>query len=197
MFTGLVEGVGRVHSTLRGSQSMELVIKQETLAREAQTGESVAVNGVCLTVTSFGRDEMRFDVMTTTWEATNLAQLQPGSLVNLERALKLGDRLGGHWVTGHVDTTVSCVGRRPHSLGWTLEFQVPSPWTRYLVDKGSVCLDGVSLTISELKQDRLCVSLIPETLRSTTLGSVFPGHRVNLECDILAKHVEKLLGVRS
>jgi riboflavin synthase len=160
---------------------------------DAGIGDSIAVNGVCLTVTSIRDDEFTADVMRETLQRSSLGSLTPGSPVNLERPLTLADRLGGHLVQGHVDATARLLDRTPGD-GWeVVRFALPAEVARYVVEKGSITVDGVSLTVSGLGDDWFAVSLIPTTLELTTLGNKVPGDVVNLEVDVIAKYVERML----
>ena len=163
----------------------------------AALGDSIAVNGCCLTVAERDGDTWTADVMQETLDKTSLAGVQPGDKVNLERAVTPTTRLGGHIVQGHVDGVGTIASRTPSEHWEVVDVSMPSELARYLVDKGSVTVDGVSLTVVEARADGFTVSLIPETLARTTLGSRRPGDRVNLEVDILAKHVEKLLAAQA
>lgn len=163
------------------------------LAGELQEGDSIAVNGVCLTAVEVDRDGFQAQAMHETLERSSLAGLRPGARVNLELALRAQDRLGGHVVQGHVDGTGTVRAIRPEGFSRVLEIDVDPRLARYLVEKGSVAIDGVSLTVSALSDEGFSVSLIPETLQRTNLGAIGEGERVNIEVDILAKHVERLM----
>jgi riboflavin synthase len=196
MFTGIVEELGTVAGVEDQGDAIRLSIHAEHVLTDVRLGDSIAVNGCCLTVAERNGDTWTADVMQETLDKTSLAGVQPGDRVNLERAVTPTTRLGGHIVQGHVDG-VGVVRRRSPSEHWeVVEIEMPSELGRYLVDKGSVTVDGVSLTVVEAGEDRFTVSLIPETLARTTLGHRQPGDRVNLEVDVLAKHVEKLLQSR-
>ncbi len=192
MFTGLIADLGSVKSVESDADGATLEIST-ALAGELTEGDSVAVNGVCLTATAIDDGAFRAQAMQETLRRSSLQQLRPGSRVNLELALRADGRLGGHIVQGHVDGTGTIVGMREEGFSRVLEVDVEDPLARYLVEKGSVALDGVSLTVSELRDRGVSVSLIPETLLRTNLGEAQVGDRVNLEVDILAKHVERLM----
>jgi riboflavin synthase len=196
MFTGIVEELGTVAGIEDQGDAIRLTIHAEHVLSDARLGDSISVNGCCLTVAERDADTWTADVMQETLDKTSLAGVQPGDRVNLERAVTPTTRLGGHIVQGHVDA-VGLVRRRTPSEHWeAVEIEMPAELGRYLVDKGSVTVDGVSLTVVKAGEDSFTVSLIPETLARTTLGSRQPGDRVNLEVDVLAKHVEKLLWSR-
>ena len=193
MFTGIVEELGRVVTIDRSAQSATIRIAGDLVASDAAVGDSIAVNGVCLTVTSVKDGEFTADVMQETLSRSSLASLGAGSAVNLERPLTLSSRLGGHLVQGHVDATSAIVSRAPGD-GWEIvRFSLPDSLARYVVEKGSITLDGVSLTVSSIGADWFEVSLIPTTLDLTTLGSKQPGDVVNVEVDVVAKYVERML----
>jgi riboflavin synthase len=192
MFTGLIADLGSVKSIESGADGATLEIST-TLAGELAEGDSVAVNGVCLTATAIDDGAFRAQAMRETLRRSSLERLGPGSRVNLELALPADGRLGGHIVQGHVDGTGTIVGLREEGFARALEVDVDGELTRYLVEKGSVALDGVSLTVSELRENGFSVSLIPETLLRTNLGEAQVGDRVNIEADILAKHIERLM----
>ncbi|MGA9874302.1 MAG: riboflavin synthase [Solirubrobacteraceae bacterium] len=195
MFTGLIADLGSVSSVERDADGATLEIST-SLADELSVGDSVAVNGVCLTATVVDDGGFRAQAMRETLRRSSLEGLQAGSPVNLELALRADGRLGGHIVQGHVDGTGTVEGIREEGFARVLSIEVPHELTGYLVGKGSVAVDGVSLTVSELRDDGFSVSLIPETLTRTNLGGVQTGDRVNIEVDILAKHVEKLMEAR-
>ncbi len=201
MFTGIVEELGTVAGVEDQGDAVRLTIHAQHVLADVRLGDSISVNGCCLTVAERDGDTWTADVMQETLDKTSLAGVQPGDKVNLERAVTPTTRLGGHIVQGHVDA-VGVVRRRTPSEHWeVVEVELPPPdergsLGRYLVDKGSVTVDGVSLTVVEAGPDGFTVSLIPETLARTTLGSRTVGDRVNLEVDVLAKHVEKLLESR-
>jgi riboflavin synthase len=196
MFTGIVEELGTVAGVEDQGDAIRLAIHSPHVLVDTGLGDSISVNGCCLTVAERDGDTWTADVMQETLDKTSLAGVHPGDRVNLERAVTPTTRLGGHIVQGHVDG-VGTVSRRTPSEHWeVVDIAMPPELARYLVDKGSVTVDGVSLTVVEARDDGFSVSLIPETLARTTLGSRRVGDRVNLEVDVLAKHVEKLLDHR-
>jgi riboflavin synthase len=192
MFTGLIADLGSVTALERDGEGATLQISS-ALAAELDAGASIAVNGVCLTATDIGAESFRAQAMAETLRRSSLGALRAGSRVNLELALRAGDRLGGHVVQGHVDATGSIRAVREEGFARVLEIETEPRLARYLVEKGSVALDGVSLTVSALSDDGFSVSLIPETLQRTNLGALSEGDVVNIEVDILAKHVERLM----
>ncbi|WP_296605534.1 riboflavin synthase [Nocardioides sp.] len=196
MFTGIVEELGTVTAVEDQGDAIRLSIRAGTVLEDAGLGDSIAVNGCCLTVAERDGDTWTADVMQETLDKTSLYGVRPGDRVNLERAVTAEKRLGGHIVQGHVDGVGTVLARTPSEHWEVVEIQMPPELGRYLVDKGSITVDGVSLTVVEAHDDRFTVSLIPETLARTTLGRRQVGERVNLEVDILAKHVEKLLAHR-
>lgn len=192
MFTGLIEHSGTVTAVDRGEAGAVIAIRTE-LAPGLGPGDSIAVNGVCLTATRLTPDSFSADVMNESLDRTALAELQAGHTVNLELPLAVGDRLDGHIVQGHVDGVGEIALTRDDGFSRVVRVALPGDLSRYVVEKGSIAIDGVSLTVSDCDHDWLEVSLIPETLERTTLGSRAVGDSVNLEVDILAKHVERLL----
>ena len=211
MFTGIVEELGRVVRLETVEDSARLTVEAPAVTQDASLGDSVSVNGCCLTVAAVHRSTFTADLMAETLTRTTLGSQAPGDPVNLERALRATDRLGGHIVQGHVDATAEVLDRS-HGEHWDL-LRVGLPWeiARYVAVKGSVALDGVSLTVVDVEDAQhdapdasptpgagasLSVGLIPETLRRTTLGTRRPGERVNLEVDVMAKYAERLLGAR-
>jgi riboflavin synthase len=192
MFTGLIADVGRVIALERGAAGATLEIRT-SLARELREGDSVAVNGVCLTATAVDAESFAAEAMVETLARSSLGALEVGARVNLELALRAADRLGGHVVQGHVDGTGAVSEVRAEGFARVLTIEAAPTLERYLVEKGSVALDGVSLTVSALHEPGFSVSLIPETLQRTSLGEATTGTQVNIEVDILAKHVERLL----
>ncbi|MBD8869720.1 riboflavin synthase [Nocardioides donggukensis] len=209
MFTGIVEELGTVERVEEQADAIRLSIRASTVLEDVSTGDSIAVNGCCLTVTAVDSADSAdtdgadgadgavgvwtADVMQQTLDLTSLRGVGPGDRVNLERAVTVEKRLGGHIVQGHVDGVGILVARRPSEHWEVVEIGFPEGLGRYLVDQGSITVDGVSLTVVGVGADSFTVSLIPETLARTTLGTRQPGDRVNLEVDVLAKHVEKLL----
>ena len=193
MFTGIVEELGTVAGVEDQGDAIRLTIHAEHVLADAGLGDSISVNGCCLTVAQRDGDTWTADVMQETLDKTSLAGIAPGDRVNLERAVTPTTRLGGHIVQGHVDDVGVVRSRTPSEHWEVVEISMPPELGRYLVDKGSITVDGVSLTVVEARDDAFTVSLIPETLARTTLGRRQPGDRVNLEVDVLAKHVEKLL----
>ena len=193
MFTGIVEELGTVAAVEDQGDAIRLTVQASTVLSDAGLGDSIAVIGCCLTVVSHDGVQWTADVMQETLDKTSLLGVQPGDRVNLERAVTAEKRLGGHIVQGHVDGVGHVVRRSPSEHWEVVEISMPPELGRYLVDKGSITVDGVSLTVVEAHDTTFTVSLIPETLARTTLGSRQPGDRVNLEVDIIAKHVEKLV----
>lgn len=195
MFTGLIEELGTVLAIDRGEDTARLTIGAKTVLDDVRDGDSITVNGCCLTVTSFAGDRWTADVIATTLRATNLGGLEAGDPVNLERSVTAGTRLGGHIVQGHVDGVATLRDRTQEGLGQLLEFELPADLAlqRYLVDRGSVAIDGISLTVVTVREGTFTIGLIPETLSRTTLGTLPIGGEVNIEVDVLAKYVESLL----
>lgn len=192
MFSGIVEALGTVAEIRDEPPGCRLIIHEPTIAAETSVADSISVNGCCLTVVETEQQTMAFDAGPETLARTNLGDLRRGSRVNLERALAVGDRMGGHFVSGHIDGTGKLLQR--HDMGeWSdFWFEVPRPLAVQMASKGSIAVDGVSLTIVESDPDRFSVALIPYTLAVTTLGPMKVGDKVNLETDILAKYVQRL-----
>jgi riboflavin synthase len=199
VFTGIVEELGVVEAIEDQGDALRLTVRGPQVVPDAGLGDSIAVNGVCLTVAERNHEAFTADVMRETLDKTSLGVLEAGSRVNLERAVTPTTRLGGHIVQGHVDATGTVVRRTPSEHWELVEISVPARIAQYLVAKGSITVDGISLTVVGIDDEAgsFTVSLIPETLARTTLGSRQPGDRVNLEVDVLAKHVEKLLQAHS
>ncbi len=196
MFTGLVEEIGRVDKLEPQEDALRLTISASRVLTDASFGDSISVNGVCLTVVEHSDTQFTADVMQESLDRTGLGQLQVGSKVNLERALAVGARLGGHIMQGHVDGT-SRLMHRTSSENWdVLRFSLDAGLARYVVEKGSIAVNGTSLTVSAVGEDWFEVSLIPTTLAETTHGELADGDIVNIEVDVLAKYVEKMLGDR-
>ncbi|MEQ6902734.1 riboflavin synthase [Nocardioides sp. YIM 152588] len=193
MFTGIVEELGTVRSVEDQGDAVRVTIAADLTLSDAGLGDSIAVNGVCLTVAERTEETWTADVMAETLAKTSTGTLAPGDRVNLERAVTAEKRLGGHVVQGHVDGVGRIRSRRPSEHWDVVEIEMPGDLARYLVDKGSITVDGTSLTVVQAGDDAFTVSLIPETLARTTLGFRQPGDPVNLEVDVLAKHVEKLV----
>jgi len=210
MFTGIVEDLGEVEAVEHLGDSARIHVRSAVVTADTSPGDSIAVNGVCLTVTGIITSRPRAegtqpdppgpprgfaaDVMGETLKRSSLAAVAPGTKVNLERSVRLEDRLGGHLVQGHVDDTAAILHREPHEHWEVVRIGLPPGLARYVAHKGSIAVDGISLTVSAIGGDWFEVSLIPETLSLTTLGSKEPGETVNLEVDVIAKYVEKLLG---
>jgi riboflavin synthase len=198
MFTGIVEELGEVvRRADTGGDSALVAVRGPVVTADAGRGDSIAVNGVCLTVVEVGGDVFTADVMGETLRRSSLGALRPGDPVNLERAATVGSRLGGHLVQGHVDSVGELLAREPAEQWESVRFSLPAELTRYVVEKGSITVDGVSLTVVAVGEDSFSVGLIPTTLTLTTLGNKGIGDPVNLEVDVLAKYVERLLGDRS
>lgn len=193
MFTGIVEELGTVEAIEDQGDAIRLTIRAATVLADAGLGDSIAVNGCCLTVAARTDETWTADVMQETLDKTSLYGVAPGDRVNLERAVTADKRLGGHIVQGHVDDVGLIVSRTPSEHWEVVQIAMPPELGKYLVDKGSITVDGVSLTVVAAGESTFTVSLIPETLTRTTLGFRQPGDRVNLEVDVIAKHVEKLV----
>jgi len=195
VFTGLVESIGTVIALERKGAQARLVLAC-TFAHELALGDSVAINGCCLTVSALQPEGAEFDLLAQTLSVTSLGQLQEGSLVNLERALLADGRLGGHFVQGHVDATGVILDLSPHGADYRFEIQLPPKVHRYCIDKGSLTIDGISLTIAELLEESAVFWITPHTHASTHLKAAQISQQVNLEADLLAKYVEKLLPLK-
>jgi len=193
VFTGLVEEIGRVESVEHQGDAVRLGIAAAVVLDDAQLGDSIAVNGVCLTVAVLGEGTFIADVMQESLDRSSLGELEIGSAVNLERAVLPTTRLGGHIVQGHVDGTAQLLSRTPSENWEVLRFSLPQDLAHYVVEKGSIAVQGTSLTVSAVGKDYFEVSLIPTTLRDTVFGSLEPGATVNLEVDVVAKYVEKMV----
>ena len=199
MFTGLIQHTGRISEIETGGMT-RLEVEAPGLAEQVSLGESIAVNGVCLTVESAGGGVAHFNAMQETLRRTALGDLEAGSVVNLERALALGERLGGHFVQGHVDGVGRVLEARPEGDAEIWSFAAPESVLRYTVEKGSICVDGISLTVVSVEdgedEGRFTVSVLPQTREATNLGHLSRGARVNLEADVMGKYAERLLGPR-
>lgn len=197
MFTGIVQEVGQLrHVETRGegaAQDRRLEITHSAITRDRlNLGDSICVAGVCLTVAGHGNSSFLVDVSGETLRVTTLGAKLPGALFNLEPALRAGDSLGGHWVSGHVDGTAEVISKTRDARSLQFELAAPRELARYIARKGSVCIDGVSLTVNDVAQNRFGVNLIPHTLEVTTLGECRPGTQVNVEVDIIARYVERM-----
>jgi riboflavin synthase len=197
MFTGIVEELGRVKAIEPQADALRLTIEGPLVVSDANRGDSIAVCGTCLTVVEHDATSFTADVMQETLNLTSLAGIKVGDPVNLERAMTAATRFGGHVVQGHVDGVGEVISRTP-SENWELvQVRIPKQLMKYIVLKGSITIDGVSLTVNEVGDDFIGLSLIPETLKLTTLGSKQPGDKVNVEADVMAKHIERLLEARN
>lgn len=192
MFTGLIEDTGRVASLHRRGEAGVLTVETALPTAEIAIGDSVAVNGACLTVTASTLRTLTFDVSPESISRTTIGKLSSGDRVNLERALRLGDRLGGHIVSGHVDCAGQLIRSENRAGNHQLQFTLPSAHARYLVEKGSVTIDGISLTVNAVSQEGFAVNIIPHTYSNTTFEQLRVGDRVNIETDIIGKYVERL-----
>lgn len=193
MFTGIVEELGEIVAIEPSVESAVLKVRGPQVSSGVAPGSSISVNGVCLTVVDHHHETVSFDVMAETLQRSSLGALAAGDRVNLERAMAVSDRLGGHIVQGHVDGTADVLQRRPGDRWEVVRFTLPATVARYVVEKGSIAVDGVSLTVSAIADEHFEVSLIPTTLAMTTLGHKQVGDVVNLEVDVIAKYVERLL----
>ncbi|ABR47236.1 riboflavin synthase, alpha subunit [Alkaliphilus metalliredigens QYMF] len=192
MFTGLIEEIGTVEAVRKGSKSAQLTIKAKQVVERVKLGDSISTNGVCLTVVEFGQNGFTVDVMPETMRRSNLKNVKHGSSVNLERALKLGDRLGGHMVSGHIDGVGIIQGIEEEDNATWVTIKAPIGTLKYVIEKGSIAIDGTSLTVAYVDQETLKVSIIPLTRDETTLLSKKVGEEVNLECDMVGKYIERL-----
>lgn len=195
MFTGIVEELGEVSAMAKGRDSMVLTIKAKTIMSDLKLGDSVSTNGVCLTVTEKGSDYYKADVMHETMNRSSLGKLKPGSHVNLERAMSAEGRFGGHIVSGHIDGTgsITSIKKDDNAVWYTIA--APENIMRYIIEKGSIAIDGISLTVAKVTDKDFSVSIIPHTIKETTLGEKRVGDIVNLENDLIGKYVEKLITI--
>ncbi len=196
MFTGIVEEAGTVVEIRQGAKSTELFVRPQKLARSLRIGNSIAVNGACLTLAAKRGSVLRFDVLNETLARTNFGELKAGSLVNLERPLRADGRLDGHFVQGHVDATGTVKRFEKSGADYVLEVKAPAAIMKYVVEKGSISIDGISLTVAALGRDWVRIWIIPHTRDITNLRLRQAGEKVNLEADMLAKHIEKFLAAR-
>lgn len=192
MFTGLIEDVGRVISLTERGKAAILTVSTALPTHEIKTGDSVAINGICLTVTSVSGKTVTFDVSPETLSINPASALAKGSFVNLERALRLGDRMGGHIVTGHIDCRGELLQVEQQSGNYVLTFRLPDFFIRYVVSKGSIAINGISLTVNAVTADEFSVNIIPHTFLKTSLATIKPSELVNIETDILGKYIERM-----
>jgi riboflavin synthase len=197
MFTGIIEGVGKIIGKRAVGGGIAYDLEAGFDLQEPEEGESIAVSGICLTAYNIRGRHFSADVSPETLSRTKLGLIGPGATVNLERALRLSDRLGGHLVSGHVDCLANVVGRKEVGSYTVFSFSLPSAQARYIIEKGSITIDGVSLTVNNCGSDHFDVSIIPHTLKVTTLGALKVASKVNIEVDIIGKYVEKMLAPRS
>lgn len=197
MFTGIIEELGTVASVEVLPDSIRLGIKGDLVRQDLSQGESISVNGVCLTAAEITSDGFIADVMMETLNRSSLSGISKGESVNLERAMSGAGRFGGHVVQGHVDGVAEIISREPSANWEIVKVKIPAELSKYVVHKGSITFDGVSLTVNDISNNTVSLSLIPETLRLTTLGTKQVGDKLNVEADILAKHIEKLIEARS
>ena len=197
MFTGIIEELGTVASVEVLPDSIRLGIKGDLVRQDLSQGESISVNGVCLTAAEITSDGFIADVMLETLNRSSLSGISKGESVNLERAMSGAGRFGGHVVQGHVDGVAEIISREPSANWEVVRIKIPAELSKYVVHKGSITFDGVSLTVNDISDNTVSLSLIPETLRLTTLGTKKIGDKLNVEADILAKHIEKLMEARS
>lgn len=194
MFTGIVEELGKVRAIRKSSAGAELIITVSEAMDDLKIGDSIAINGVCLTITSADKKCFQADVMPETLKKTNLGRLAPREKVNLERSLRLSDRVGGHLVSGHIDGLGTISKKLREGRATILSISAPPSVLKYIVRKGSIAVDGVSLTVADISNSTFTVSVIPHTAEGTTLGFKGPGSKVNLEVDLTGKYLEKLVG---
>ena len=196
MFTGIVEELGSVKALRRDAGAARLTVSASLVLGGTVLGDSISVNGVCLTVVDLGKSEFSADVALETLKVTNLGELSVGQQVNLERAMQLSARIGGHLVSGHVDAVGRIRAKKQEGNSWRIIIDAPAPALRYIIKKGSVAIDGISLTVADVDASGFSIAMIPHTAKLTTLGSKHAGDSVNLETDIIGKYVEKLLAGR-
>ena len=197
MFTGIIEEMGTVKALRREAGAARLSLSAATVLDGTALGDSICVNGVCLTVVELGKNEFSADVAVETLRVTNLGELKAGARVNLERALQLSARIGGHLVSGHVDAVGRLREKRDEGNGWRIFFDAPETVLRYVIKKGSIAIDGISLTVADVDRAGFSIAMIPHTAKLTTLGFKTAGDSVNLEADIIGKYVERLLPGRA
>lgn len=193
MFSGIIETTGKITTIEQTSEGAKLILTANIPTAEVSLGESICINGACMTVTTIGATELSFDVSVESLRKTNLGDLQPGSLVNLERSLRMNDRLSGHVVSGHVDGVGQVQSIQPEGDSFLYTFTIPTELSRYLVEKGSVAVDGISLTVFHCKPTSFTCAIIPHTHEVTTLHAKRPGDKVNIECDMQGKYIEKFV----
>ena len=194
MFTGIIAALGKVVAVQTQGGDVRLEVASQKLdLNDVELGDSIAVNGVCLTVVSMQSDRVYFDVSKETLDRTSIGIAKIGSEINLEKALAVGDRLGGHFVSGHVDGMGECIKRETSARSIIFQFRIPSNLERYIAEKGSICIDGVSLTVNEVSQGIFEVNIIPHTLEETIIKDYQVGTRVNLEVDLIARYLERLI----
>ena len=196
MFTGIIEEMGAVRALRQDGGAARLTVSASTVLKGTALGDSISVNGVCLTVVDKKADEFSADVAVETLKVTNLGELKIGARVNLERALQLSARIGGHLVSGHVDAVGRIRAKRQEANGWRITIEAPEPVLRTVIKKGSIAVDGISLTVADLDRTGFSIAMIPHTAKLTTLGFKSSGDTVNLENDIIGKYVERLLSGR-
>jgi riboflavin synthase len=196
LFTGIVEEIGTVKNIIKKGQTLILSIQATRILEDVHLGDSISVNGVCLTVTDFTRNEFSVDVMPETFQASNLKSLSTNHKVNLERAMAANSRFGGHIVSGHIDSTGEILSIKSMENAVIYKIKIPNDLSKYCIKKGSITIDGTSLTIFDVDNDSVTVSLIPHTRSHTILGSKKIGELVNIEFDLLGKYVEKMLGIK-
>lgn len=195
MFTGIIEEVGRVLSIAQHSGNRRLTVSSPQLVKELKTGDSIAVSGVCLTAVDIKSDSVGFDLAAETWLRTSFSRIKPGALVNLELPMRADGRFGGHIVQGHVDGTGKFLALDPiaDADDFWLRIEIPPDLARYVISKGSLSIEGISLTVAKIEGKRVTVAIIPHTVEHTNLKSLKPGDPINLEVDLIAKYVEKML----
>ncbi|MFJ8527746.1 riboflavin synthase [Bacillus sp. NPDC094106] len=193
MFTGIVEELGTVSNIKQSGEAMELTIHANSILSDVKLGDSIAVNGICLTVTSFTASSFTVDAMPETMKSTSLCMLQPRSKVNLERAMAANGRFGGHFVTGHIDGVGTIVSKKQHFNAIYYKIGIPNDLLRYCLQKGSVAVDGTSLTIFDIDESSITISLIPHTVSESIIGEKVAGDIVNIECDMIGKYIEHFI----
>jgi riboflavin synthase len=199
MFTGIIEEVGRVVRIAKSSGTRGLTVSCERLAKELRKGDSIAVNGVCLTAVEITPDSVNFDLAEESWKRTSFSRIEEGALVNLELPMRADGRFGGHIVQGHVDGTGKFLGldQIENAADYWLRIEIPPELTRYIISQGSLSIEGISLTVARIAGTEVTAAIIPHTIAATNLKSLRPGDAVNLEVDMIAKYVEKMMGARA